>query len=154
MKIPRLTGRIRAIASGLRHNHSNAGSKPYLWPTPQLTEIPDPWVGPGIEPASSWVLVRFIAAEPLWELWLRLVLFSSLWSFVESVPCALGEDLYSGFSGCDLKIAIQCSCCVVSLRIPCCRAGFLSRESSHWCECGVDVSSYYCVPINSSVCVC
>ena len=33
----------------------------------------NPWcqilrVGPGIEPTSSWILVRFITAEPRWEL--------------------------------------------------------------------------------------
>ena len=31
-------GRIRAVAAGLRHNHSNSGSEP----TPQLMVIPDP----------------------------------------------------------------------------------------------------------------
>ena len=35
-------GRIRAIATGLSHSHSNAGSKPRLQPTPQLTATPDP----------------------------------------------------------------------------------------------------------------
>ena len=52
-------GRIRAVASGLCHSnarsnttaHSNARS---------LTHC----VRPGIEPASSWMLVRFVSAEP------------------------------------------------------------------------------------------
>ena len=35
-------GLIRAIAAGLHHSHSNTGSEPYLWPTPQLTTTPDP----------------------------------------------------------------------------------------------------------------
>ena len=35
-------GRIRAAAAGLHHSHSNAGSKPSLQPTPQLTAMPDP----------------------------------------------------------------------------------------------------------------
>ena len=26
------------------------------------------WAGPGIEPASSWVLVRFVTTKPQWEL--------------------------------------------------------------------------------------
>ena len=30
-------GLIRAVAAGLHHSHSNAGSKPNLPPTPQLT---------------------------------------------------------------------------------------------------------------------
>ena len=35
-------GRIRAVAAGLHHNHSNMGSKLHLWPTPQLIAKPDP----------------------------------------------------------------------------------------------------------------
>ena len=33
---------IRAAAASLHHSHSNAESKPYLQPTPQLTAMPDP----------------------------------------------------------------------------------------------------------------
>ena len=35
-------GPIGAVASGLHHSHSNAGSKPYLQPTPHLMATPDP----------------------------------------------------------------------------------------------------------------
>ena len=35
-------GLIGAVAAGLHHSHSNAGSKPRLWPTPQLTAMLDP----------------------------------------------------------------------------------------------------------------
>ena len=35
-------GQIRAVAAGLRHNHSNSGSKLCLPPTPQLTAMLDP----------------------------------------------------------------------------------------------------------------
>ena len=35
-------GPIRAVATNLCQNHSNAGSKPRLHPTPQLTAMPDP----------------------------------------------------------------------------------------------------------------
>ena len=35
-------GQIRAVAAGLRQNHSNARFEPYLWPTPQLMATPDP----------------------------------------------------------------------------------------------------------------
>ena len=35
-------GRIRAVATGLRQSHSNAGSEPRLQPTPQLTAMRDP----------------------------------------------------------------------------------------------------------------
>ena len=40
-------GRIGAAASGLPHLHRNAGA---------LTH----WAGPGIEPATSWILVGFV----------------------------------------------------------------------------------------------
>ena len=46
---------IRAMAAGLFHSHSNAGS---------LTN----WVGPGIEPTSSWLLIGLVSTEPQWEL--------------------------------------------------------------------------------------
>ena len=39
----------------LHHAHGNTGS---------LTH----WVGPGIKPASSWILVGFATAEPRWKL--------------------------------------------------------------------------------------
>ena len=35
-------GPIAALAAGLHHSHSNAGSEPRLRPTPQLTATPDP----------------------------------------------------------------------------------------------------------------
>ena len=35
-------GPIRALAAGLHHGHSNAGSKLCLQPAPQLTATPDP----------------------------------------------------------------------------------------------------------------
>ena len=34
-------GPIGAVATGLHHNHSNAGSEPCLWPTPQVTATTD-----------------------------------------------------------------------------------------------------------------
>ena len=35
-------GLIGAIATGLFQSHSNAGSKPHLQPTPELTAMLDP----------------------------------------------------------------------------------------------------------------
>ena len=46
---------IRATDAGLRHSHSNVRSLIH-------------WARPGIEPATSWVLVRFVSAAPQWEL--------------------------------------------------------------------------------------
>ena len=65
-------GQIGATAAGLCHSHSNARSELYLWPAPQLMAVPNPqpteWGQPGIEPASLWILVRFISAAPQREL--------------------------------------------------------------------------------------
>lgn len=36
-------GQIRAVAAGLHHSHSNAGSEPRMRPTPQLIATPDPY---------------------------------------------------------------------------------------------------------------
>ena len=44
-------GLIRAVAAGLHHSHSNAGS---------LTH----GAKPGIEPATSWFLVGFVSTAP------------------------------------------------------------------------------------------
>jgi len=79
-------GWIGAAAASLHHSHSNTGSKPHLWPTPQpqqhhiqatsstyttahgnarsLTH----WARPGMEPESSWIPVWLITAEPWQEL--------------------------------------------------------------------------------------
>ena len=64
-------GRIRAIATGLHHSHSNSGSKPRLQPTPQLMANAGSlthWARPRIKPTSSRLLVRFISAEPQQDL--------------------------------------------------------------------------------------
>ena len=36
------SGQIGATAAGIHHSHSNQGSEPLLWPTPQLAATPDP----------------------------------------------------------------------------------------------------------------
>ena len=55
-------GRIRAVAAGLHHSHSNTISELCLRPTSQLTATPDPLprVRPGIESATSLFLVGFV----------------------------------------------------------------------------------------------
>ena len=55
--------RATPVAAGLCHSHSNPRSEPHLWPTPQLAPVLPPlahWARPGIEPASSWTLIRFL----------------------------------------------------------------------------------------------
>ena len=52
-------GQIIRIAAGLHHNHSNTRSLTHL-------------ARPGIEPTSTWILIRFITTEPQWELPINL----------------------------------------------------------------------------------
>ena len=59
-------GEIGAVAAGLHHGHSNARSEQCLQPIPQLpTNAGSLTHGsrPGVEAASSWMLVGFITAE-------------------------------------------------------------------------------------------
>ena len=56
-------GQIRVAPAGLHHNHSNMGSKPYLWPMLQFAAMWGSltyWARPGIKPASSWTLRRVL----------------------------------------------------------------------------------------------
>ena len=67
-RISQARDQIRAMASSLCHSHSNARSLTHL-------------VRPGIEPTSSWILVRFISTAPqqelcrYWFLYLFIILF-------------------------------------------------------------------------------
>ena len=78
MEVPRLQVRTRAAAASLHHSHSKAGSEPCLRPTPQPQQLGiqaapvtyvavcgnagslSYWLESGMEPASSWTLVRFL----------------------------------------------------------------------------------------------
>ena len=69
-------GRIGAAAASLHHSHSHTGSQLRLPPfgtahgnAGSLTH----WVRPGMEPASSWILVRCVTTEP-WQERLKVVL--------------------------------------------------------------------------------
>ena len=42
MEIPRLGGRIGAIAASLHHNHNNVRSEPHLGTSPQFMAMLDP----------------------------------------------------------------------------------------------------------------
>ena len=63
-------GPIGAVATGLHHSHSNARSKLNLRPTLQLTATPilNPLSEARDRTASSWILVRFVSAEPQREI--------------------------------------------------------------------------------------
>ena len=73
MEVPRLRGQIGAVAACLHHSHSRIWAMSVTYTTTHsntgsLTHL----ARPGIERASSWMLVRFISIEPRWEL---LILF-------------------------------------------------------------------------------
>ena len=73
MEVPWLGVESRGTSAGLCHSHPNSGSKPHLRPTLQLTAAanagsPTHWARPGVKPASSWILVRFVSAVPWREL--------------------------------------------------------------------------------------
>ena len=59
--------RIRATSTTYTTAHSSAGS---------ITH----WASPGIEPVSSWMLVRFVSAEPQQELWGKYILYKLILS--------------------------------------------------------------------------
>lgn len=63
-------GQMGSVAAGLQHSHSHAGSEPCLRPTPcsRQCQIPDQGARLGIEPESSWTLVRFVSTAPQQEL--------------------------------------------------------------------------------------
>ena len=56
-------GLITAIATALCQSHSTSRSEPHLQPTAQLTarQILNPLSEAGIEPLTSWFLVRFVS---------------------------------------------------------------------------------------------
>ena len=63
VEVPRLGGWIKAAAAGLHDSHRNARSEPCLWLTQPLQATKDPSPteqGQGVEPTSSWILVRFL----------------------------------------------------------------------------------------------
>ena len=58
---------IGATAASLYHSHSHTRSATYITAHGSVRSLTH-WVDPGMEPASSWILVRFITAEPPQEL--------------------------------------------------------------------------------------
>ena len=57
------------------HLHAISRLYPLLLTAHHITtcQILNCWVRPEMEPASSWIVVRFITTEPRWELWKKLV---------------------------------------------------------------------------------
>ena len=89
------TGQIGATAAGLSQDHSNSGI--YTTP-PQLTANTwslSHWVRQGAEPASWWILVRFVSAATWWELWFPSLSMILYWDFY-SYLCLLHPYQYGG----------------------------------------------------------
>ena len=73
-------GGIRAAGAWLSHSHSNI-----VQLTPNLTAMPDPEPtkqGQGLNPYPHGYCVRFLTAEPQWELPV-FVFFQGSWSLLE-----------------------------------------------------------------------
>ena len=66
MEVPRLGVKLKLQLPAYTTAHGNAWS---------LTH----WAMPRIEPASSWILIRFVSAEPWWELHLISI---AMWIFL------------------------------------------------------------------------
>ena len=71
MEVPRLGVTSDLQLPATSHSHSNA----QIWATCATYTIAHGnsrslthWTGPGIEPATSWCLVRFVSVLPWWEL--------------------------------------------------------------------------------------
>src|SRR5512147_1919320 len=71
-------GRIRAVATGLRQSHSNAGSEPRLQPILQLTAMPDRYGfnGASLNAEDS---MHCVAIDPYCMRW-------SQWSEAKCIP--------------------------------------------------------------------
>ena len=59
-------GQIRATAAGLHHSRIQAESATYTIAHNNAGSLTH-WVRPGMEPASSWILVGFVTTERQWE---------------------------------------------------------------------------------------
>ena len=98
-------GRIGAVAASLHHSHSHTKSEPSSWQRQILNQV-----RPGIKPASSWILVRFVSAEPRWEL-LRSTKCHTFGTFV----LLLGDFAVSNGPKCSAEVlvfaAVKCVWC-------------------------------------------
>ena len=113
---PQAKGRIWATAAILHHSHSNVRSelcqqcriRAYTAAHGSDGSLTH-WVRPGIKPASSWILVRFVSAEPWWELQASVLLMSGLvllwsvlcrWHIYFSLKILRALSLFFWFQNC------------------------------------------------------
>ena len=88
-------GPMGTTAASLGHSlrHSHIRSEPHLWPTPTAhgnTRSLTHWRRLGIEPVTSWFLVRFISAASRQELQFSVlfILINSTWDIWSLLPHA------------------------------------------------------------------
>ena len=80
MYVPRL-GLNQSCSCQPANSHSNVGIQATSWTYTTAHGNAGSsmhWARPGIEPASSWILVRFVSTEPQWELLHLLLFFNSM----------------------------------------------------------------------------
>ena len=81
--------RIRAVVAGLCHSHSQP-QQHRIWAASTIcttvhinTRSLTHWVTPWIEPASSWMVVRFASAEPQQEFSILIFIYSHMFNWVK-----------------------------------------------------------------------
>ena len=105
VKVPRLEvkselqGRIWAVSVTYTTAHGKTGS---------LTH----WGRPGIEPASSWIIVRLAAAEPPQELMIVLIFKNPFGAAKHKLSCELGERSSRSFLECFPSSCLYSTVCV------------------------------------------
>ena len=66
-------GQIGAAVASLPYSHSGIWAVSVTYTTDHSnTESLTHWLRPGMEPASSWILLGFVTTEPQWELYISL----------------------------------------------------------------------------------
>ena len=61
-------GQIRAVATGPCHSNTWSSTSVTYSTAHSYAGSLTPWVRPGMEPVSSWMLVRFVTIQPQWGL--------------------------------------------------------------------------------------
>ena len=102
-------GENGVTAASLHHSHSKTG----IWAmSVTYTTVhsnswsPTHWVRPGIEPASSWILVRFISTVPQWKLQ-ELLLFTSIPAFICRLFVSSHSDKCEVISHCSFDLHLS-----------------------------------------------
>ena len=97
---------FRAACVTYTTTHSNAGSLIH-------------WTRPGIEPMSSWILVRFITTEPQWELLFQYIRTTTpSLSHVKYQQCFCLFVLYISYQGLNIHVNLKSFFTLCSIHYP------------------------------------